>query len=173
MPELSAICSKGRLPSIAAASSKTESLIRCAAMILIALTALSPGPSPTPKPAAGNSAPGFKNSPRTFKAWAYSTAKCCRSQFVDPANCCTWTFDRNGAKSRTACARSSSPDVPSRLTMRPSKDPVATKTLALSTPYENPARMETSKKASSDTTWSRTCHAAAGCLRPRSSRNFW
>ena len=134
IPELSAICSKGLLPSMAAASSRTDNRIKLHAMILMALTALSPGSSPIPRPAAGNSAPGFKNSPKTFNAWAYSTAMCCRSQFVEPANCCTCCLVRKGAKSRTAWERSSSADVPSRPTILPSNGPDATKTFALSTP---------------------------------------
>ena len=70
IPDESAICSSGLVPSIAAASSMTASSIMSHAITLIALTARSPGVSPTPRPAGGKTAPGFMNSPRTFNAWA-------------------------------------------------------------------------------------------------------
>ena len=170
MPELSAICSSGRVPSMAAASSRTANLIICVAMILMALTALSPGVLPGPRPSGGNSAPSFMYSPSTLSACAYSSRMCGLSQFVQPANCCTCCFVFSGAKSRTACALSSSPETPSRPTTRPKRLPLETKTLALSTPNEKPLTIETSKKASSDTAWSSTCQLASGCLFRISSR---
>ena len=169
IPLESAICSKGRDPSIAAASSITASLINCTDIFLIARTARSPAePSPPPRPLPGKTAPGFKNSVKCLRACAYSTGRCCRNQFVLPANCWTCCFVRSGAKSLTAWALSSSPATPVRDTTRPRRLPSATMIFAFSDPNENPATMLTSKKASKLTKWSRICH---GTLLWRSSRS--
>ena len=71
-PHASAICSRGLLPSIAAASSMTAVSMLCLAINLMAFTALSPVvvPAPAPRPSGGNTAFGFMYPPSIFTAVA-------------------------------------------------------------------------------------------------------
>ena len=88
MPDESATCSRGLLPSIAAASSRTASSMQRLAISLRVQTTLSPteiclsfqgnsGGGPPPMPAAGITASGFANAPSLAPKYLYHNKTLC------------------------------------------------------------------------------------------------
>ena len=68
IPDASATCSKGQLPSAAEASSKTARAMHSHIIFLIARNALHPSVSDVPNPFSGKTAPGFCHAPNTLAA---------------------------------------------------------------------------------------------------------
>ena len=174
IPHASATCSNGRLPSKAAASSKTAVSIACLHIALIALTAISPldFPPSAPSPFSGNSALGLMYSPRVFAAAAYVGVRYRLTQFVDPMNCLTCDASFNGGKSTIAWILSGSVLAPVLDTWCPNNPPDVRHTNALLTPKLKPETIDTSKNGSRASTCSMTQELALGNRIFRSSNSL-